>query len=608
MGKGFLLASVAVVSLSGASEPNKIVFARVFPQPGQIGLFIAAADGSGERALLATPDVDYDAVWSPDSASIVFTSERNGSADLYRVRADGSGLERLTDSPAYDDQAAFAPDGKQLVFVSTRADGTSDLWTMDLQTRRAKPLTSGPGGDFRPAWSPDGKWIAFASDRLSNLPFAHGRWERLHLVDIYVIHPDGTGLKRITEHGGFCGSPKWFPDSKRVLAYCMNAEQTLDNRRAIPEHAEDTRLVAIDVATGAATDVPAGPGVKFNPSLLPGDVIGFLRKDGDQGIFYSNGKRGPAGQIRTAAWSPDGTRVVYHKRVTFTRKPWVKTFSKNANYELTLTAALPSFNPMGDRFVAIAGGGANNLGTGITIAPAGGDKAELIYQDKTRNVLGPQWSPRGDSIIFSIGIFNAFFNGFHGLFLKPEDRAEGGAQIAMINADGSGYRELTKGPNNNGFPSMSPDGKQFVYRSFGPEGDGLRIMNVETKSSAMLNAGYDNFPLWSPRGDLIMFSRLSEGNYEIYTIKPDGTGIKRLTNARGNDAHQGWSPDGEHIVFASTRLGFKDEMIYTDAPQPYGEIFVMRYDGTNVTQITDNQWEDGTPAWQPVSRRSPSAP
>ena len=121
----------------------------------------------------------------------------------------------------------------------------------------------------------------------------------------------------------------------------------------------------------------------------------------------------------------------------------------------------------------------------------------------------------------------------------------------------------------------------------------------------MLNASYDNFPLWSPRGDLIMFSRLSEGNYRIYTIRPDGTGIKRLTDTRGNDAHQGWSPDGEYIVFASTRLGFKDEVIYTDAPQPNGEIFVMRYDGTRVTQLTDNQWEDGAPAWQPVSRRSP---
>ncbi len=608
MRKAFLLAVMAVVSLAGASEPRRIVFTRVFPQPGQIGLFVAAADGSAERALFASPDVDYDAVFSPDGASIVFTSERNGSADLYRVQADGTGLEHLVDNPAYDDQAAFAPDGKQLVFVSTRAAGTSDLWILDLQTRRAKALTSGPGGDFRPAWSPDGKWIAFASDRLSNLPFAHGRWEHLQLVDIFIIHPDGTGLKRITEHGNFCGSPKWFADSRRVLAYCMTAEQTLDNRRVVPEHPEDTRFVAIDIATGSLSDIPAGPGVKFNPSPLPGDMLGYLRKDGDQGIYYSNGSRGPKGQIRTAAWSPDGKQVVFHKRVTFTRKTWVKTFSKNANYELTLTSGLPSFNPSGDRFVTIGGGGPNALGSGIAVTPAGGDEATIIYQDKARNVLGPQWSPRGDAIIFSVGVFNAFFNGFHGLFLKPEDRAEGGAQIAMINADGTGYRELTTGPNNNGFPSMSPDGKQFVYRSFGPEGDGLRIMNVETKTSTMLNAGYDNFPLWSPRGDLIMFSRLSEGNYEIYTTKPDGTGVKRLTNARGNDAHQGWSPDGESIVFATTRLGFKDEMIYTDAPQPYGELFVMRYDGTNVQQITDNQWEDGTPAWQPAPRRSPSQP
>ena len=61
----------------------------------------------------------------------------------------------------------------------------------------------------------------------------------------------------------------------------------------------------------------------------------------------------------------------------------------------------------------------------------------------------------------------------------------------------------------------------------------------------------------------------------------------------------GWSPDGSRIVFASTRMGFKDEMTYTDAPQPYGEIFTMRADGSDVQQLTDNQWEEGTPAWQP---------
>src|SRR5499427_2056479 len=272
-----LLLSFAAGAASGpqsaASGPQNIVFARVFPQPGQIGLYVAAADGTDEHPLLAVRDTDYDPVWSPDGASIVFTSERDGSADLYRVKADGSQIERLTDSPAYDDQAAFSPDGRQLVFVTTRNGGTADLWTMDLQTRRAKALTSGPGGDFRPSWSPDGRWIAFSSDRGSTMPFAHGRWEHLQLADIYLVHPDGSGLKRLTEHGNFCGTPKWMADSRRVIAYCMTAEQTLDNRRPVPEHPEDTRIVSIDVATGKAADMSVGPGAKFNPSPLPRGVV-----------------------------------------------------------------------------------------------------------------------------------------------------------------------------------------------------------------------------------------------------------------------------------------------------------------------------------------------
>jgi len=148
------LLSVAIVA---DPAPQRIFFSRVFPAPGELGLFIANADGTDEHPLLSPPDVDYDAAWSADGTWIAFTSERNGSADIYRVHPDGSGLERLTDSPAYDDQAAFSPDGRQIVFVTTRAGGTADLWTLDILTRRAKALTSGPGGDFRPAWSPHPK-------------------------------------------------------------------------------------------------------------------------------------------------------------------------------------------------------------------------------------------------------------------------------------------------------------------------------------------------------------------------------------------------------------------------------------------------------------------
>ena len=151
-----LIATALLTTLAAETHtPRKIAVARSFGNAGQVGLFVAASDGSDERPLLSSPNTDYDPVWAPDGSSIVFTSERAGSADLYRVKPDGSGLERLTTDPAYDDQAAFSPDAKQLVFVSTRRGGKPFVWIMNLSTRSAKALTSGPGGDFRPSWSPD---------------------------------------------------------------------------------------------------------------------------------------------------------------------------------------------------------------------------------------------------------------------------------------------------------------------------------------------------------------------------------------------------------------------------------------------------------------------
>jgi Tol biopolymer transport system component len=321
-------------------------------------------------------------------------------------------------------------------------------------------------------------------------------------------------------------------------------------------------------------------------------------------MYYVDGRSGPKGDIRSASWSPDGSRVVFHKRLAASPPTWRQTFSRNPAYQLALTGILPSFSPSGDRFATTGRppNPARPFGSSIVITASGTDKGDVIYQDPSRNVIAPQWSPRGDTIIFGVGDFGAFFNGFDARFVKPGQRAETGAQIAVIHPDGSGFREITSGSDNSAFPSMAPDGTRFVYRSFEQEGGGgLKIMNLETKAVTTLTTGYDNFPLWSPRGDLIMFSRLSGGNYEIWTVKPDGSEAKQLTFTRGNDAHQGWSPDGEHIVFASSRMGFKDEAIYTDAPQPYGEIFVMRFDGTAVEPLTDNQWEDGTPAWRPVA-------
>ena len=578
---------------------DRVLFTRLGPT--QSTLFISNADGSAERPLTQPGSLNYNPAWSPGGDWIAFTSERAGPANLFRMHPDGSDVERLTADAAYDDQAAFSPDGRQIAFVSTRAEGFANLWVLDLATRKARPLTTGHGGDFRPAWSPDGRWIAFSSDRDSSLPTAKGRWERLQLVDVYLIHPDGSGLRRISQHGNFCGNPKWTTDSRSILTYCMSAEDTwTDRTKLVAPYAAGAanQVYRIDIVTGSILPITSGPGVKLAPSVLPSGRVAYLRGDGAMiEIVSSEGKVGPSGTDiapNPVAWSPDGNHVVY-SRVSFmpTSAP-VKQWSRNSDFDLYATTVLPAYDRTGMRLAV------SNIvpGGGTSLMVIDGDQPARAILERKDLILAPQWSPDSKQIVVGVGGFTAFLD-FAARTKKAVDRLNGGAQVAILNADGTGFHLVTSGESNNGFAAFSPDGSHIVYRTAGPDGEGLRIMNLANGSVTILTDQYDNFPLWSPRGDLIAFVRNIAGDFEVMTVHPDGKDVTQLTHTHGNEAHLAWSPDGERILFTSSRMGFKDETLYTGGPQPYGEIFVMDCDGTHVEQLTDDQWEEGAPAWQP---------
>ena len=232
-----------VASLNTCVAADRIVFARL--GPSEATLFISNTDGSAERPLTQPRALDYDPSWSPRGDWIVFTSERAGSADLFAFIPTGQESNASPTIRRTTIRLRFLPMVHELSssLPGPAEERISGFLTSQLTKSRRSPPEMAAISVLRGLLT--AKWIAFSSDRDSDFPAAGARWERLHLVDIYLVHPDGTGLKRISQHGGFCGSPKWSPDSKAVITYCMSAQDTLTYRFGSEDG--DNQLLKINV-------------------------------------------------------------------------------------------------------------------------------------------------------------------------------------------------------------------------------------------------------------------------------------------------------------------------------------------------------------------------
>lgn len=582
----------AGISLATAAPPESlytISFASFAPVNSDV--FIADGRGNDARVLFPSPALDYDAIFAPQGDWIYFTSTRDGSADIFRARPDGSQLESIVAGPAYDDQAAISLKGDQLAFVSSRS-GQADIWLLNLRTGRLTNISRHPAGDFRPAWSPDGQWLAFSSDRDSKKPLSRSGFALVHSTEIYLMRPDGSDTRRLTQLDAVAGSPRWSSDGKTIVFSFSSIDETF--KITTPQRLLGTsQIQSVNVSTGAITTLTTGPGEKRSSQYLSAARVGYVVESQNSGLEFTDGSSGARGEFKNPTWSSDGKHMLFHRDVEPSWPPHRPWTSLDSRFRLLRTGVFSSWSPDGKRMIS-NDQTAGILRNSILVMDADGAHRSVIYTHPEQSALAPAWSPRGDQIAFALGQF----------FQTIKGPAQ--ADIVTMRLDGGELRTLTAGKSNYGFPSWSGDGQRLVYREVFSGRNSLHILELSSGAHRVLieSDHHLNFPAWSPIAEVIAFTSDNDGDYEIYSINADGTNLQRLTHSPGNDAHCAWSRDGEWIAFASGRGGFKDEAsLYKANPQSYGEIFVMRADGSEQHPLTDDQFEEATPAWRPPEAR-----
>ncbi|MBM3240104.1 hypothetical protein FJZ31_27785 [Candidatus Poribacteria bacterium] len=218
---------------------------------------------------------------------------------------------------------------------------------------------------------------------------------------------------------------------------------------------------------------------------------------------------------------------------------------------------------------------------------SGGPGTELVISDLDADYYSPAWAPNGSMIAYASN--------------------EGGAyDIWVFDLKSHTQNRLTRDTAFDVNPVWSPDSRWLGFQSFNNGNWDIWVISVDGSKrlpilgdidSEAENFTMETMPAWSPNGGQLAFSSNEDGNGEIWLMtnvaevlqggKPN---LTQLTQNEWEDSSPMWSPDGTKIAFQSNRYGNWD-------------IFGINIDGSQEEQLTSSIANEIKPKWSPDGKR-----
>jgi TolB protein len=245
------------------------------------------------------------ATFPGENGKIVFVSDRSGSWQLYTIDSDGRNMTQITDLAKTDFDGwlpSFSPDGKQIAFCYVSGDAV-EIFVINPNGSGMKQLTNDGGFDCFPHWSPDGNHIAFAQNFIPT-----------NQTLITVMRSDGTGPRATLTNGDFrfwgAVGPIYTPNGREILFQSslgglVSAAWVMANDGAHPRRFTPARLAA------AAFDIsPDGRDILLMNHLnssLPTQL--YVKEIGERRIRPITHVQDVHDQA--GSYSPDGKKIVF---------------------------------------------------------------------------------------------------------------------------------------------------------------------------------------------------------------------------------------------------------------------------------------------------------